>query len=302
MVISYFIHPHRPRPWLEWENARELYVFGRWILGSSALGFLAIQGDDIFVGKVLGVTALGLYQMAFRLSNLPATEITGVISQVTFPAYSKLQDNIPKLRVAFLKTFEVTSATALPLTAGILILSPELTRLFLGEKWMPMVPALQLLSLSGLILSLVAVGGPLFWGVGQPRIGFWMNIIRVGVMAAVIYPLTAIFGIIGAAVTVLLGICATIPIFVKTSLNITGVSFSDLWKRFYPSLTGTIVMSLLISFAMMVFSQTRMSVFFGIVVLGVFSYLGFCYGIWKIFGIGPVHTIHQVLSTKRSEI
>lgn len=296
MAVSYSIHPYRPRLRLDRQKLSELYLFGRWVLGSSILGFLAVQADDIFVGKFVGITALGMYQMAFRLSNLAATEITGVISQVTFPAYSKLQSDIPKLREAFLKTFEATSMAVLPITAAVLLLAPDFTRIFLGEKWMPMVPALQLLSVSGFILSLLAACGPLVLSVGQPEVGFWVNIIRVGVMAVLIYPLTLNFGIVGTAGAALAGIGACIATTIKASFKVTGISAFDLWEKFYPSFLGTVVISFLAFFMMRPFSPAGGSIFFVEVAFIATGYLGLCYGIWKIFKIGPVDSLKFIIN------
>jgi len=117
--VSYLIHPYRPHLSKDLVKAKELFGFGKWIMGSSILIFLVTQGDDIFVGKLLGTTALGFYQLAYRISNMPATEITHVISQVTFPAYSKLQDNIPKLREAYIKVLQVTTFLSFPI-AGLI--------------------------------------------------------------------------------------------------------------------------------------------------------------------------------------
>jgi O-antigen/teichoic acid export membrane protein len=142
--VSYLIHPYRPHLSSNLGKAKELFGFGKWILSSSILIFLITQGDDIFVGKLLGVAALGFYQMAYKISNMPATEITHVISQVTFPAYSKLQGDIPKLREAYLKVLQITAFLSFPIAGLIFILAPDFTRLFLGEKWMPMVPAMQI--------------------------------------------------------------------------------------------------------------------------------------------------------------
>ena len=52
--VSYLIHPYRPRLNFALEKVKELFGFGKWILGSSILFFLITQGDDIFVGKLLG--------------------------------------------------------------------------------------------------------------------------------------------------------------------------------------------------------------------------------------------------------
>jgi len=108
LLMSYVLHGYRPRVRFEKEKFQELFGFGKWVLASSIIIFLITQGDDIFVGKMLGVTTLGLYQLAYLISNLPATEITHVISQVSFPAYSKLQDDISKLREAYLRVLQLT--------------------------------------------------------------------------------------------------------------------------------------------------------------------------------------------------
>ena len=64
LFMSYMLHPYHRRIRFEKEKFQDLFGFGRWVLGSSILVFLITQGDDIFLGKTLGITALGLYQMA----------------------------------------------------------------------------------------------------------------------------------------------------------------------------------------------------------------------------------------------
>ncbi|MBW1936731.1 MAG: lipopolysaccharide biosynthesis protein [Deltaproteobacteria bacterium] len=294
MAVSYFIHPYRPRVWLDGPKVKELYTFGKWILGSSVIVFLATQGDDIFLGKVLGATVLGLYQMAFRFSNLVATEITHVTSQVTFPAYSKLQDNVPKLREGFLRTIEAVTSVALPITAGILILAPDFVQLFLGEKWLPMVPALRILSISGLIRSVTATGGPLFQAVGRPNMDFWMNLGRVGVMAMAIYPLTKMFGMNGTATTVVLGISATIPVWWRVSIGIIKSNYAELLKALVPSLAGTSIMSLFMLSTMRVLGKVGFLDFGLLVLIAVIVYLAFQIFLWRRFHYGPIGSLQML--------
>ena len=116
-VMSYVLSPYRPKFRIQKEKFKDLFGFSKWVLGSGILVFLTTQGDDIFVGKMLGVTTLGFYQMAYLLSNLPATEITHVISRVTFPAYSKLQEDLSKIKEAYLKVLQVIAFFSFPLTA-----------------------------------------------------------------------------------------------------------------------------------------------------------------------------------------
>jgi lipopolysaccharide exporter len=74
-------------------KALELYRYGRWIMLTGLVIFAATRGDDILVGKILGSTALGLYLVAFRLSNVAATEFASLIGRLTFPVYARIQDN-----------------------------------------------------------------------------------------------------------------------------------------------------------------------------------------------------------------
>ena len=202
--MSYLIHPYRPHLSSDLGKAKKLFGFGKWILGSSILIFLITQGDDIFVGKLLGATALGFYQLAYRISNMPATEITHVISQVSFPAYSKLQDDLAKLREAYLRVLQVTTFLSFPIAGLIFVLAPDFTKILLGEKWMPMVPAMQVLAIFGAIRAFGATTGSIFQGVGRPSILTKLAAIQLLMMIAIIYPLTNEFGIFGTAIAILI--------------------------------------------------------------------------------------------------
>jgi O-antigen/teichoic acid export membrane protein len=208
--VSYLIHPYRPRLYFALEKVKELFGFGKWILGSSILIFLLGQGDDILVGKLLGVTMLGFYQLAYRISNMPATEITNVISQVTFPAYSKLQDDLPKLREAYLKVLQVTAFLSFPVAGLIFVLAPDFTRIFLGEKWMPMVPAMQVLCILGALRSIAAASGPIFLALGRPDFDTKISAAELALLAILIYPLTIKWGITGTAISISIVSCSFI--------------------------------------------------------------------------------------------
>ncbi len=202
LVMSYVIDPYRPGFKFVKKQARELFSFGKWVLGSGILIFFIIQGDDIFVGSLLGATMLGFYQMAYRISNTPTTETTHVISLVSFPLYAKLQDDLPGLRNAYLKILQLVALVSFPLSGFIIVLAPEFTRIFLGEQWMPAVPAIQILALAGLIRSIITTTIPLFRAVGKPKIETRWQIVRLAVVIILIYPLTAKYGIVGTSITI----------------------------------------------------------------------------------------------------
>jgi O-antigen/teichoic acid export membrane protein len=85
-VISHFIMPElRPRFVLDKECVRSLLHFGKWILIGTALTFLATQSDRLILGKLISIEALGVYGIAFSLSDLPRQIISMFCTRVGYP-------------------------------------------------------------------------------------------------------------------------------------------------------------------------------------------------------------------------
>ncbi|MCD6516469.1 MAG: lipopolysaccharide biosynthesis protein [Candidatus Aminicenantes bacterium] len=202
LIVSYIIHPYRPCFRLEWNKARELFKFGKWIFGSSIIYFLLFQGDDIFVGKLLGATALGFYQIAYKISNTPATEITKVISQVTFPVYSKIQENLSTLKEFYLKSLQLISFLSFFLAGLIFAFAPEFTRFLLGEKWVPIIPIIQALSIFGVTSAINGVSGPIFQGIGKPKVNTIGALLQFIFLVLLIYPFTIKWGLLGTSIAI----------------------------------------------------------------------------------------------------
>ncbi|MHA1381616.1 MAG: lipopolysaccharide biosynthesis protein [Candidatus Helarchaeota archaeon] len=255
-IMSYILHPYRPRLSADFKKAKELWTFGKWILLSALIGFLIIEADDIFVAIIIDVTMLGFYQMAYKISNLPATEITNVISQVTFPAYSKLQDDRAKLREGYLKILK--NVAYLTFLAGGLIFTFafDFIKIFLGQKWVPMVLTLQVLALWGIIRSLEGTAVPIFQGVGKPETLTKLQLIQFILMAIILYPLTIQYNIFGTSVAVVsAAFLANFIYFYKVNKIIKG-SKSDLCKLIGFPLINTAIMIIAVYFVKIYFNLT----------------------------------------------
>jgi O-antigen/teichoic acid export membrane protein len=202
-VVSYAVHDYRPSLGFDMSLARDLVSYGKWMTGSVALVFLINEGDDIVVGWALGTAALGFYQMAYRLSNAPATEITHVIGEVVFPTYAKLQDDVAALREGYFRTVQLTTFVAFPVAVGIAVVAPMFVRVVFGSAWTPAIDAMRLLAVFGLLRSLGATTGPLFQAVGRPDLGTKIQLGKLVVVGTLILPLTRTYGIEGTAVAVI---------------------------------------------------------------------------------------------------
>jgi len=243
LVLSYRLYRYRPRVSLEWRKLFELLDYGVWIWLIGIISVIVGQSASVIVGKVLGVAALGLFQMAQRIPGLAIQQgIVGPMTNVAFPAYAKIHNNVERLRTAFLRVGALWAAVCMPIAAGIAVVGSDFTRILLGEKWMPMVPALIVLSVAVFARSLVATAMPLFMGQGHPRLAFYLKATEATAVLILIYPLVTRWGIVGAATTMLLGSLVALAMWYLRLRQRLSLSIIELGRTFGPPFLSALTM------------------------------------------------------------
>lgn len=187
LLITWFACPGWdwliPKRW-EWGLMRELLGYGAKSTGGGFMNFFNSNWDDWLVGRMLGATALGFYDKAYSLTNGTIAGInTSVISAVLFPSYTKIQGQKEHLSQAYIKGLGISALVMAPLAMGLLAIANEVVPLVFGEKWMPMIPTLQIFAFMGLIRPMAGSTSPLFRAIGRPdfdlRAGLLVTVIMV---------------------------------------------------------------------------------------------------------------------------
>jgi len=199
VVVSFIISETTPKISFDIQKVSELFSFGKWILASNVLVYILTQGDDILVGRLLGATSLGVYQMAYKFSNLPATEWSHLVAKLTYPAYSKLQNNVKKMKKVYMYSLKMTAFLSFPVSGAIFIFADPFTKLILGEKWLSIIPIMKILSVYGLLRSIGATTGVIFMALGKPEIRTRFQLFQVFIFGILIYPGIEKFGLHGAS-------------------------------------------------------------------------------------------------------
>jgi len=83
------------------DSARNLFSFGSQMFMSSGLESLLANSQSFLVGTILGTTALGYFDRSIMLSHLGHSLAGPAVNQVSFAAYSRLQESSRKLGKAF---------------------------------------------------------------------------------------------------------------------------------------------------------------------------------------------------------
>ncbi|HEX6764108.1 MAG TPA: lipopolysaccharide biosynthesis protein, partial [Polyangiaceae bacterium] len=211
VIVSYVSHPYRPS--LRWDAAklRELVRYGKWLTGFAAIGFFIGYGDNLFVSKYLGLAVLGVYQLAFDISNFPTINITHVLGRIAFPTYARLQTDPDGLRRAFVQVMRAVLLLSLPVSVLLFVGANDLIRHVFGEKWSSAIPLIRILVVSGFVRSFQALAGPIFHATGRTDLDFKMNFPRFLVTVLGLWPAAHFFGLEGVCYVVLLATVTTLP-------------------------------------------------------------------------------------------
>jgi len=243
MLVSYWIHPFRPRFRFDRAQFAEMFHYGMWVLFYGVAVFVGENGAGIIIGRILGATALGYFQLAQRITGLAVRQLGITIHRVAFPAYSELQGSMDRLREAYKRIAGFSAAVSIPAAAGIFCMGHDFTRIFLGAKWMPMVPALLILSASSLMVSIIWTGRPAFMGRGRPETVFHMQLATCATLFTLIYPFSHRWGIAGAALAMLLSSLSALIIWYLNIRPVMGINGRTLAFIFSPPLIASAVMT-----------------------------------------------------------
>ncbi len=293
-VLSYVLQPFRPKFNLDLSKISEMWGFGRWIAGSGMIFFAINQGVDAFIGKLLGAVSLGLYQLAYQISSLPSMLLTSTVSEVMFPAYSKLQSDIGRLSGAYLRTLEVTSLLVFPISGLILVSAHDFTIIILGEKWNGIIEPMKILALCGLLSALAGLNSSVLQAVRRPDVITKLTFVKLAIIVILIYPVTMEWNLSGAAFVVLLSSILITPnayyIVVRRILDCPAIS---LLKCIVLPLIGTAVAS--ITTAALLNLDTSLFVLTASVTIGIATYVGITMLLERATGLRAWRNITEVM-------
>lgn len=199
MALTHYLLPFRPRFAFDREAAVELLKYGKFVAGTSVMLVALYNLDKFYVSKIGGIAALGVFQLAITIAEMPVKQISFLVGAVMFPAFSKMERTGPALRAVFMKTLKYTASVTLPVSAGLAVFGPPLLARLYGERWQGLGIALQILALYAGLRSLSSIIYDLFKATGNPRLMQHFSLFKLVMVAALGAPAIYRFGVPGIA-------------------------------------------------------------------------------------------------------
>jgi teichuronic acid exporter len=159
-----FAMPHHP-------TIRAVTTLGGEVVVARMGWYAMFNADFLVAGKLLGKGPLGNYSFAWTLASLPVEKISLLVTRVSLPFFSAVQDRAASLQRYLLAMTEGLSLVTFPTAIGIGLLADDVVRIALGPKWAGAVVPLQILAVVAPLRSVATLLPQMTTIVGVTRFG-----------------------------------------------------------------------------------------------------------------------------------
>ena len=234
-------------PFLRWpdfslQGMRSLLQFGGNFTAVQVFWMFLSQVDVLICAKWLGNEVLGFYSVAMQLASLPSQRISGLVNQVAFPSFSRMQADLGRVGGHVLTGVRLLSFVSFPMLWGMSSVAPEIVEVVLGDKWLLSTLPLQVLTL---VIPLRIVGN--FVATAVQGLGRSDIVLRSVVWASLLMPPVFLVGVVGWGLVGLsmAWLIASPLSFVQSmvrSLSVLGLTLGQLARAMAPAAGTGLVM------------------------------------------------------------
>ena len=222
---------------LDRSAVREILGFGKWIVIGTAFFFFASQADRLILGRLVSMTVLGLYGIAFQISDVPRSVINAFSSKVGYPFVSKII-HLPmrEFRTKFLRYRLYTLLLGAVLLSAMVIWGNLLILKLYPVKYHDAAWMIPILAVGLWHTLLYTTTNPVLFSLGKSKYNAignacWAVSMLVGIPLAFHF-----FGLLGAVIAVAAG---DLPLYIVTQFGATREGVKPLMQDF--KLTGVFV-------------------------------------------------------------
>lgn len=197
-VLIYILAPAKVGFKIERAAALKLLSFGIPFQLNSILALLKDRLVPLVIARMVGPVGIGYITWSQALAFLPL-EVMNIIIRITFPAFSRMQDDKQSLSRAIEKSLFATSLLVYPVLFGLAAILPSLVSYVVSPKWQPAVSSFYLFAFSTFWAVISTTFTNVLNAVGKIRLTLKLMVFWT-VLTWVLTPLLVIFyGFAGVA-------------------------------------------------------------------------------------------------------
>jgi len=183
--------------------SREFFTYNIWIAAFISIAAISSRLDTFLTGRFLNAYELGIYGVATQLSSI-VVQIDSAIGVVASPKFASFTSNKDML-VYFRKLFILVGALAI---LGLLAIpiSYYFIPLIFGEAYISSIPIFHVLLIAMLVFLIsLPIHNSIIYYFAKPQVFVWVSFGHLLIIGILGYFLIQSYGLMGAAVSVLVG-------------------------------------------------------------------------------------------------
>ncbi|HZF26876.1 MAG TPA: lipopolysaccharide biosynthesis protein [Steroidobacteraceae bacterium] len=285
VVTSYAMQSYRPR--FSLEAAAELVHFSKWLAINNVLGYAKERCCDFVIGRLLGPSSLGLFNVSNEIATLPSNEMVAPINRAVLPGYAKMSADPLVLQRGYLDVTALIALVSVAAGVGVAAIAPILVPAVLGKNWLAAAPLIEILALYGVVYSMQSEVYSVFLVLGRPDIQVKTNVAYAAVLVGAMVTLVHLLGLQGAAWAFLGTAVLMMPVNIGLALRLLRLPGSSylalLWRPTFASAAMYVTVRMLVapvtgaeSSGMLVLSLL------GAILLGIVSYAVALWILWML--------------------
>lgn len=257
------------------QDWRQITHFGLTMILINGTTQVQRQLLNLLLGRMIGLTAVGLYGRANSLFNLLSEQIQVVVARVLLVDFAHIARSGDPLRPRYRKVLEYMTALLWPMFAGLAVLSGPCVRLLYGAKWQMISLPLSLLCVTGILWVAVSMAWELFIIAGETSRQVRLEIVRA-LFGTSVFIVGCMFSLDVAVATRIAESVLAVALYAPHIKRLTGSHHGDFLPVYVRSATLTlaaIAPSVLLMLVYRWSPEVPLAWVFACIVLGIASYV-----------------------------
>ncbi len=175
-VLSYYFSGWRPTLQWNFTPIREMIGYSSKLIVTHAFQVLNNNLFSILLGKFYTEKEVGYFNQANKWTMMGTTTISGMLTGVAQPVLTTLTDDKERQLNVLRKMLRFTAFVSFPVMFGLSFTAHELIVIAVTDKWLPSVPAMQILCIGGAFIPISGLFSNLLLSRGHSSIYMWNTI------------------------------------------------------------------------------------------------------------------------------
>ena len=186
-IMQSIVAKYSPRLRFSWQELRQMANFGFFVLGTKVARFFAENGDYLILGRFLPTALFGQYYFAYEKARLTIDSIAPQLEGTLFPAFSKMQDNVARLRDKCLEATQMITWFTYPLSIILILLAKPLVPIVFGEQWRAAIVVFQFFCAYAFTYYLWGSAQMTLYSLNKPQSIFYFEIIKMFLLLPLLF-------------------------------------------------------------------------------------------------------------------